>query len=277
MSLKTFKNELKNNVNDFKSIKTIYRQIPNILTTSRIIAPIPINLLFFSGNIKGALLISALAFLTDAVDGPIARHLNISSQFGADLDAISDKLLIGGLAIPIVVQNPIMILNIALEGAISFTNIKAKLEGKNPKSSLIGKAKTWILSLTIIAGYLTSIFGLHISVLATVLALAPSLIAQSITLAKYIQTNSSSDAVIKTESENNNEHNNKFEDVYSNSKDKNAKKYHKEKKKEKMLEHKRKYIEELYKLKDELMNQNMEKSEDPEKEKGNAKSKTFTK
>ena len=96
---KNFKNyaanffkEARKNLNDLKSSKTAYKQIPNLLTFSRAIAPIFINILFFLGNIPGALAVCGLTFLTDAFDGVIARKLNIQSEFGADLDAICDKV-----------------------------------------------------------------------------------------------------------------------------------------------------------------------------------------
>ena len=210
---------------------------------------------------------SAVAFLTDAFDGAIARHLKVSSQFGADLDAVSDKLLIGGIAIPIVIQNPIMILNIALEGLISLTNIKAKAQGKNPKSSMIGKLKTWILSLTIIAGYFTSIYNLDISLLTSALAITPALIAQSITLAGYIKTN-------KKKNKNSND---SFENIYSTSKNKTIDHSAKEKKKAKIIEDKKAYVRELHKLKDELLNQGNDKTINSNEEKENVKTKTFPK
>lgn len=268
MKLTYFKKDLKKNLNDFKSIKTLYKQIPNILTTSRIVAPIPINILFFSGNIIGALTVSAIAFFTDALDGPLARKFKVSSQFGADLDAVSDKLLIGGIAIPIVVQNPIMILNIILEGLISFTNIKARLEGKRPKSSMIGKVKTWILSLTIIAGYFTSILGLDISLLTSALAITPALIAQSVALTGYIKTN-------------NQVADKQREEIHSSNLNNNIDKSIKAKQKQKEVTNTKVSIENLQKLKQELINS---KNEDKDSEiikkdenKGNAKTKTFPK
>ena len=264
-----FEKELKLSLHDFKSIKTIYKQIPNILTLSRIIATLPINLLFFIGNVTGALAVSIVAFLTDAIDGPLARKLKVNSKFGAELDAISDKLLIGGIAIPIVAQNPIMILNIILEGLISITNIKARFDGKCPKSSMAGKIKTWILSLTILAGYFTSIYNLNVSLLTSALAITPALIAQTVTLNGYIKTNN------KKKVENNSE----IEDIYSSyNKNNKVKKKKKQKVNNKVIINEKVCVEDLYKLKESLINNEESKTNDSNDiNRGHVKTKTFHK
>lgn len=184
-----FFKEAKKNINDLKSIKTIPKQIPNLLTFSRALAPVLINILFFADNIPGALVVCGLTFLTDAFDGPIARKLNVQSQFGADLDAICDKVLIAGISIPIVILNPMMLINVALEVLISITNVKAKLRNKNPKSSILGKAKTWVLSLTVLSGYITSLLNLDLNLLKSILMIIPATIAQSATYIEYLKRN----------------------------------------------------------------------------------------
>lgn len=184
-----FFKEAKKNLNDLKSIKTAHKQIPNLLTISRAIAPILINILFFTGNIIGALGVCGLTFLTDAFDGAIARKLNVQSKFGADLDAICDKVLIAGIALPIVILNPIMIINIILEILISITNIKAELDNKKPKSTKLGKIKTWILSLTVLSGYVTSLLNINLSLAKSLLMITPAILSQSATFFEYLKIN----------------------------------------------------------------------------------------
>lgn len=183
------KSEVIKNAKDLKSTKTIYRQIPNLLTFFRAIAPIPINIFFFIGNIYASLGVCAVAAITDLFDGKIARKFNIKSQFGADLDAICDKILIGGIALPIIIQNPIMIINILLEAGISATNINARLKGNEIKSTMIGKIKTWILSITVLLGYLPPLLNINVSLLTAFLATIPATIFQSATLIKYLEIN----------------------------------------------------------------------------------------
>lgn len=183
------KTEGKIALNELKSIKTAYKQIPNLLTISRLLATIPINILFFTGNIMASLITCGVAAFTDFLDGPIARKCHSDSQFGADLDAICDKLFIGLMALPIVIQNPFMLANIGLEAAITYTNVQAKKEGKEVKSAFIGKAKTWALSLTVLAGYLLPLLQINPSLLASFLMTVPAAIFQTATLAKYLEIN----------------------------------------------------------------------------------------
>jgi len=53
-----YKSEILECFNDLKSKKTFYKQIPNLLTVSRAVGVIPINILFFTGNIYAALIFS---------------------------------------------------------------------------------------------------------------------------------------------------------------------------------------------------------------------------
>lgn len=183
------KNELLKVKNDFKNIKTIYKQIPNILTISRLLLIIPINILFFSGDILNAFRISCIAFCTDCVDGMSARILHAKSKLGAYLDALCDKLLIGGIAVPMVILNPVMILNIILEALISIPNINAQKKGQKPKSSYVGKAKTVVLSATILGGYIAALNNISLSFIQSLLAITPAVIMQLATLNGYIKRN----------------------------------------------------------------------------------------
>ena len=140
-----------------------------------------------------SLITCGVAAFTDFLDGPIARKCHSDSQFGADLDAICDKLFIGLMALPIVIQNPFMLANIGLEAAITYTNMHAKKEGKEVKSAFIGKAKTWALSLTVIAGYLLPILNINPSLLASFLMTVPAALFQVATLSKYLEINHKDD------------------------------------------------------------------------------------
>lgn len=179
----------KNCLNDLKHIKTAYKQIPNILTILRLLSTIPINIFFFTGNIGASLIACGFAAFTDAVDGAIARKLKCSSQFGADLDAICDKLFIILMALPIVIQNPFMLLNLGLELGITATNVNAVKKGKKVKSSILGKVKTWILSATVLFGYLIPLLGISTNLLSSFLITLPAVILQTATLLKYVEIN----------------------------------------------------------------------------------------
>ena len=68
--------------------------IPNILTVGRILLTPLFVILLIRDQFTQALLIFAVAGLTDGLDGLIARCLNQRTALGAYLDPIADKLLL---------------------------------------------------------------------------------------------------------------------------------------------------------------------------------------
>ena len=130
-----------------------YRQIPNILTVSRLFAPIIVLILLIFYNITSCIIALILFSLTDLLDGVIARKYNLSSTFGALLDTIADKVFCITLMIPLIINYPFYIINILLEVIIGVINTKSYLSNKNTKSILSGKFKMWILFGSIILGY----------------------------------------------------------------------------------------------------------------------------
>lgn len=81
------------------------KNIPNILTISRVIS-IPLILFFYYIGGKYGEIISSVLFLlaciTDFLDGYLARTYSIQSKLGTLLDPIADKLLIGSVMILLV-------------------------------------------------------------------------------------------------------------------------------------------------------------------------------
>ena len=66
--------------------------IPNILSMFRIVL-IPVIVWLYVHNYNGyAVMVLLLSGLTDVVDGFVARHFNMISDFGKILDPIADKL-----------------------------------------------------------------------------------------------------------------------------------------------------------------------------------------
>jgi CDP-diacylglycerol--glycerol-3-phosphate 3-phosphatidyltransferase len=85
------------------------KQIPNFLTFGRLILTVVFLLMIllsprfytegqrsFPSFLDLALTVFVIAGLTDAIDGLIARKLNIASKFGRMLDPLVDKVLICG-------------------------------------------------------------------------------------------------------------------------------------------------------------------------------------
>lgn len=83
--------------------------IPNVLTVARIWAiPLIVVALYFSKSLTAswiAVVLFALAGITDYFDGYLARHLNQLSSFGRVLDPIADKLLVGAVIVMLAYTN----------------------------------------------------------------------------------------------------------------------------------------------------------------------------
>lgn len=67
--------------------------LPNLITLSRILLIIPIGFCLQKEQHTIAFFLAVLAFLTDYFDGKIARRINSTSNTGAILDPIADKIL----------------------------------------------------------------------------------------------------------------------------------------------------------------------------------------
>ncbi|MEK9553856.1 MAG: CDP-alcohol phosphatidyltransferase family protein, partial [Alphaproteobacteria bacterium] len=75
------------------------KSLPNLMTVMRLaVAPV-VAILIWTDDVTGgyapALALFILASISDFLDGWMARRLGIVSKFGAMLDPIADKVLIG--------------------------------------------------------------------------------------------------------------------------------------------------------------------------------------
>jgi cardiolipin synthase len=68
--------------------------IPNLISLGRVILVPIVFWLVVSGELGAAFVVFVLAGVSDAVDGYIAKHFGSSTELGAYLDPIADKLLI---------------------------------------------------------------------------------------------------------------------------------------------------------------------------------------
>lgn len=68
--------------------------IPNLITILRIISIVPAIYSLESGNVFFSFLWMFLLFLTDFIDGKIARAYNQTSLLGSILDPVADKLVV---------------------------------------------------------------------------------------------------------------------------------------------------------------------------------------
>lgn len=69
------------------------KHLPNLLTGLRLASAPAVSLLLIGGNDRAALGIFALAGLSDAADGFLAKRFGFATRFGQYLDPAADKLL----------------------------------------------------------------------------------------------------------------------------------------------------------------------------------------
>ena len=73
---------------------TRWRHLPNLLTAARVLLALPVALAIGYRDYRTALVLAALAALTDAFDGFLARRFAWQSRLGELLDPLADKLLL---------------------------------------------------------------------------------------------------------------------------------------------------------------------------------------
>jgi len=132
--------------------------VPNKLSTLRILlVPIIIYLLFINtlSSSIAALVVFALAALTDKYDGYYARKYDLITTLGKILDPLADKLLIIGVftafvQIGVLSTWPLLII-VARELAVTGLRVVAADQGSVIPANIWGKTKTTIQMITAIA------------------------------------------------------------------------------------------------------------------------------
>ena len=84
----------------FKRYKGQFLTIPNILGYIRIFLMLIFVIVYFNaGNYHFAAVIFLISGLTDFLDGKIARHFHMETEFGEILDPVADKLTQGAVVL----------------------------------------------------------------------------------------------------------------------------------------------------------------------------------
>lgn len=132
--------------------------IPNILTGFRLVIA-PIILVFgFLGHVKIVLVLTILGAITDLLDGFLARKWNVVSQFGAKLDAVSDKVFATSLLLSLVRKAPILLIVVIFEIIIAVMNLYFYKNLKKSETLFIGKVKTTSLFICIVISFIFCFF-----------------------------------------------------------------------------------------------------------------------
>ena len=155
------------------------KNLPNVLTISRIVLLAPLLILIYLPSDK-LNLISVILFiliaLTDFFDGFFARRQNIMSEFGKMLDPIADKLLVVGVLIVLMIKGTIEDLTILPALLIIFREIfisglREFAANRNSYASIdvsqVGKLKTAIQMLSLLL-ILSSLVFKHLMILLNI-------------------------------------------------------------------------------------------------------------
>lgn len=81
--------------------------IPNIITIARLIMVPIVIVMIMQHRWAAAFVLFVIAGISDAVDGFIARHFNMQSEFGAYIDPLADKSLLVSIYIALAVVGAI--------------------------------------------------------------------------------------------------------------------------------------------------------------------------
>lgn len=183
---------------------TLKKVLVNSITAIRALGTLVIVPIFKNSGPFTAGLAAAGFFLTDFIDGKLARGLKVQTFFGSLLDSLSDKAFAIICLVLLALQNPIFWTIIAAECAIVYANYKSAQKGNNIQSSKAGKIKTGVLGASIVGSMmcleaptiremlkftnsvaLDKIFSLAPNLLTTLLAI-PAVAASCYVLKDYI-------------------------------------------------------------------------------------------
>jgi len=122
---------------------------PNVLTVLRILL-VPVLLVALLSETENGDLFAAIAFalasMTDAIDGYLARRSDAITTFGKLMDPVADKLLIVAALIALVSLDRlpawVAMVIIAREFAVTVTRLAATQQGVVIAANWWGKAKT---------------------------------------------------------------------------------------------------------------------------------------
>lgn len=133
------------------------RQLPNVITSLRIVLVIPIALTLLHGELQATLGLFVVAAVSDAADGFLARRFGWRSALGGVLDPAADKLLLATVFIVLawlgLVPAWLMATAVARDviivlGAIAYRICLGPIEAR---PSLISKLNTLCQALYILA------------------------------------------------------------------------------------------------------------------------------
>lgn len=126
---------------------SIKKNIPNVLSTIRLLMALGLPFMFFSTSIGATTLYYLAANITDIIDGALARKWKVQSRYGKVVDPFADKLLnITNISLASFLVNPFLFSILLSEVSIATINSCRALNmmkfNKIDKSNLTFKEKS---------------------------------------------------------------------------------------------------------------------------------------
>lgn len=137
-----------------KVIKWILIVIVNLITSIRLIGAFTLPFIYYYNGASVVSTYILVLFLTDAIDGFLARTFKVSTFFGSLMDAMSDKILNMIAFVILGLEHNIMFAPLIIEIAILYTSYSTYRYGGNVRTHKIGKIKTIILDILVIISFI---------------------------------------------------------------------------------------------------------------------------
>ena len=144
------------------------RNLPNILSISRLIATLLVFILVLLDQQWAFLVATILFFLasvTDYLDGYLARRFNVVSSMGVFLDLTADKVFVSAVMIALVPVSlvPAWVVFIVVTRELTVSGLRsiAAAKGKVIPAGIWGKQKTFITLVALGALLLAKGLGAH--------------------------------------------------------------------------------------------------------------------
>ena len=142
--------------------------IPNLLSTFRMIAFLPVIILFSSEYYLSSFLLFTAAAWSDFLDGFLARKYSITSNLGSLLDLLADKVLVSSILIFLVFYTAniylLILTTVIVVREISISSLRLFLvssgvEISNVSPDKFGKLKTFLQMFSLSLLLIYPLFG----------------------------------------------------------------------------------------------------------------------
>lgn len=157
----------------------------NLITSFRLLFTIYLIVGFNKVSEINFLVSMILLFLTDTIDGFLARRFKVQSLFGSKMDTIADKMLVISLIVLLLKHIKIMWVLLIGELVISVINVLASFQGRKTHAAKIGKIKMWVIAIAIFLGY--AYYFKYIGYTPVLVACIVTLILEILVIVSYIR------------------------------------------------------------------------------------------